>query len=73
MGMAMVEVLERLGHAVDYPADQTYCGQPAYNCGYNIEAKSMAARFLDIFADAEVIGVPSGPCDATVKATKERP
>ena len=67
VGIAMVEVLERLGQSVDYPADQTCCGQPAFNCGYNLEAKSMATRFLDIFADAEVIGVPSGSCAAMVK------
>ena len=34
VGMAMAEVLERLGYQVDFPENQTCCGQPAFNSGY---------------------------------------
>jgi len=63
----MVDVLERLGHEVDYPAAQTCCGQPAFNCGYMGETRTVAEHFLRCFADAETIAVPSGSCAAMVK------
>ena len=62
VGEAMVTVLERQGLALDYPADQTCCGQPAFNAGYRKEAARLARRFLDVFEDAEAIVCPSGSC-----------
>ena len=62
VGEAMVAVLEGQGLALDYPADQTCCGQPAFNAGYRKEAARLARRFLDVFEDAEVIVCPSGSC-----------
>ena len=35
---ACVEVLERLGHEVTFPAEQTCCGQMHLNSGYRDEA-----------------------------------
>lgn len=67
VGIAMVELFERLGHTVEYPEQQTCCGQPAFNSGYCGEAKDVAEKFLDWFADAEVIVVPSGSCASMVK------
>ncbi len=67
VGMAVVEILERLGHTVDYPEGQTCCGQPAFNSGYCGQARSVAEHFLDTFKDAEHIVVPSGSCAAMVK------
>jgi L-lactate dehydrogenase complex protein LldE len=62
VGMAMAGVLERAGYGVDFPEDQTCCGQPAFNSGYREEARTVARHFLDVFADAEYIVVPSGSC-----------
>src|SRR5262249_61702048 len=45
-----VEVLERLGHEVVFPAEQTCCGQMHLNSGYAEEAARLAARFERIFA-----------------------
>ena len=42
-GLAMATVLERLGYEVDFPEDQTCCGQPAFNSGYVDEARAVAA------------------------------
>lgn len=67
IGVAVVDVLERLGHTVDYPMDQTCCGQPAFNCGFHEDARSVAEHFLECFADAELIAVPSGSCAAMVR------
>lgn len=62
VGEAMVAVLERQGLTLEYPADQTCCGQPAFNAGYRNEATRLARRFLDVFEDAECIVCPSGSC-----------
>ncbi|MGO9262090.1 MAG: (Fe-S)-binding protein [Bryobacteraceae bacterium] len=66
VGMAMAEVLESLGYQVDFPEDQTCCGQPAFNSGYRGEARTVARHFLDTFEDSETIVVPSGSCTAMV-------
>jgi len=67
VGMAMVEVLERLGHEIDYPDGQTCCGQPPFNSGYWDEARSVAAPQMEKFRDAEVVVSASGSCGAMFK------
>jgi len=67
VGIAMVTVLRRLNVEVDYPAQQTCCGQPAFNTGYWDEARELAARYCDIFSSAEAIVCPSGSCTAMVR------
>jgi L-lactate dehydrogenase complex protein LldE len=71
-GIAMTRVLERLGHAVDFPAGQTCCGQPAFNGGYWDEARPLATRMLDIFAQSEAVVSASGSCGAMIKVFNER-
>lgn len=66
-GIGMVRVLERLGHAVDYPPGQTCCGQPAFNAGYWGEARPLAARLFDLFESSEVVVSASGSCGAMLK------
>ncbi len=62
VGEAMVRVLEGLGLDLDCPADQTCCGQPAFNSGYRREARAAARRFIEIFEGAGPIVSPSGSC-----------
>jgi L-lactate dehydrogenase complex protein LldE len=64
---ATVEVLERLGHEVVFPAEQTCCGQMHLNSGYRDEAAKLAARFLDVFAEYDVVVSPSSSCVGTVR------
>jgi L-lactate dehydrogenase complex protein LldE len=66
VGIAMTEVLERLGYQVDFPLLQTCCGQPAFNSGYPEEARRVARHFLDVFQDAQYIVVPSGSCTSMI-------
>jgi L-lactate dehydrogenase complex protein LldE len=66
VGMAMAEVLERVGYVVDFPEDQTCCGQPAFNSGYRAEARTVGRHFLDTFEDCEAVVVPSGSCTAMI-------
>jgi L-lactate dehydrogenase complex protein LldE len=62
VGLAAAEVLERLGYQVDFPEDQTCCGQPAFNTGYRKEARKVACRCLETLRGAECVVVPSGSC-----------
>ena len=59
-GRAVVELLERLGHEVEFPEEQTCCGQMHANSGYQLEAIPLARRFVDVFGDAEVVVSPVG-------------
>jgi L-lactate dehydrogenase complex protein LldE len=66
VGMAMAEVLERVGCQVDFPEAQTCCGQPAFNSGYREEARQVARHFLEVFRDAEYVVIPSGSCTSMI-------
>jgi L-lactate dehydrogenase complex protein LldE len=68
-GRATVAVLERLGHEVVFPEEQTCCGQMHANTGYRREAVPLVRRFVDAFlsANANAIVSPSGSCAAMVR------
>lgn len=66
-GRAVVRVLERLGHTVTFPMEQTCCGQMHFNTGYRREAYPLAKRFLSIFRDAEAVCIPSSSCVAMMR------
>jgi len=66
-GRAMVRLLERLGHTVDFPLEQTCCGQMHFNTGYQREAIPLARHFVDVFSSAEVVVAPSASCVAMVR------
>lgn len=66
-GRATVELLERLGHSVDFPLEQTCCGQMHFNTGYQREAIPLVRRFVEVFGDAEVVVAPSASCVGMVR------
>jgi L-lactate dehydrogenase complex protein LldE len=66
-GRAVVKVLERLGHQVSFPEDQTCCGQMHANTGYQLEAVPLVRRFVRVFGDEEVVVSPSASCVAMVR------
>ena len=66
-GVATVRVLERLGHGVEFPPDQTCCGQVHFNSGYRREAAGLLERFLRVFGTSEVVVAPSASCVAMVR------
>jgi L-lactate dehydrogenase complex protein LldE len=66
-GQAMVALLERLGHTVDFPLAQTCCGQMHFNTGYQREAIPLARHFVDVFGDAEIVVSPSASCVGMVR------
>jgi L-lactate dehydrogenase complex protein LldE len=63
----VTRVLERLGHTIEFPVQQTCCGQMHYNTGYHREAVPLVRRFVEIFRDAEAVCVPSASCVAMMR------
>ncbi len=66
-GKAVVRVLERLGHRVEFRREQTCCGQMHYNTGYQRDAFPMMEHFLKVYGDAETICAPSASCVAMIR------
>lgn len=63
VGMSVVELLEAQGIRVEFPLDQTCCGQPAFNGGFWDEARTMATHTLDLLSATQgPIVMPSGSC-----------
>ncbi len=67
VGVSVVEILERLGHRIDYPEELACCGQPAFNSGYWDEARQVALPVLRRLKDAEAVVIASGSCGAMLK------
>ena len=66
-GRATVELLERLGHKVVFPQEQTCCGQMHFNTGYQREAIPLVRRFVEVFAGYDAVVAPSGSCVGMVR------
>lgn len=66
-GVSVVSILDHLGIEVRFPLGQMCCGQPAFNSGFQDEARAVAKQFLAAFADAQVIVAPSGSCASMVQ------
>jgi L-lactate dehydrogenase complex protein LldE len=66
-GKAVVRVVERLGHTVEFPEGQTCCGQMHYNTGYQAEAMPLLERFVAQFKGAEAVVAPSSSCVAMMR------
>jgi L-lactate dehydrogenase complex protein LldE len=67
-GDAVVRVLERGGVQVEFPADQTCCGQPAFNAGLRQQALPMARQTIQVFENTSgPVIVPSGSCAAMIR------
>jgi len=62
VGIATLELLERFGVEVIYPRDQTCCGQPMANSGFEADAAATEALFVRNFAGFDYIVGPSGSC-----------
>jgi L-lactate dehydrogenase complex protein LldE len=63
----MVKVLEKACCEVQYNANQTCCGQPAFNAGYWDEARDVCSKFMKDFDNADYIVAPSASCVGFVR------
>jgi L-lactate dehydrogenase complex protein LldE len=66
-GKAVVRLLEDLGHEVDFPDEQTCCGQLHFNTGYRSQAARLARRFASVFDGYDTIVCPSASCVGMVR------
>ena len=67
VGQATVALLERLGVEVDFPAEQTCCGQMHFNSGYRAECVPLVERFTSAFAGYDAVVTPSPSCASMVR------
>ena len=67
VGIASYKLLKSLGVDVEYPEDQTCCGQPMANAGFEKEAVNLAHRFDEKFKDYDYIVGPSASCVVFVR------
>lgn len=75
VGEDMVSVLRKSGVEVEFPEEQTCCGQPAFNSGYREDAIAVAERFISVFdralstgsGEESYIVCPSGSCSTMIK------
>jgi L-lactate dehydrogenase complex protein LldE len=67
-GEAMVSILRRLGLVVEFPRDQTCCGQPPFNAGLRNEARPIAEHTIRVFekTNGDIV-IPSGSCAHMIK------
>lgn len=64
---ATVRLLERLGCQVEFPTEQTCCGQMLTNTGYAADALPLVRRFVDVFGEYDHVVAPSGSCVGSVR------
>jgi L-lactate dehydrogenase complex protein LldE len=68
----MVKLLKKAGCEVEYNENQTCCGQPAFNAGFNGEAKDVCKKFISDFSKAEYVVAPSASCVGFVRNYYEK-
>jgi L-lactate dehydrogenase complex protein LldE len=67
VGVATLQLLQKLGCEVVYPEGQTCCGQPLANTGMEVEAQPIYHHFVETFQDFDYIVAPSGSCTYHVR------
>jgi len=67
VGRATVAVLERLGHEVVFPTEQTCCGQMHVNTGYQRDALPVVRHHVEVFEPYDVVVAPSASCVGSVR------
>jgi L-lactate dehydrogenase complex protein LldE len=72
-GRAVVRLLERLGCEVDFPLEQTCCGQMHMNSGYPREGVALARRLSRVFQSADHVVTPSASCAGMLRQHVDTP
>jgi L-lactate dehydrogenase complex protein LldE len=68
IGEAVVEVFNRVGVRVEFPSDQTCCGQPAFNAGLRSDSRLTAEHTINVLEKTSgPIVIPSGSCTAMIR------
>ena len=72
VGVSTYKLLKHLGIDVDYPLNQTCCGQPMANAGFEKQAIPLAEKFEEKFKDFDYVVAPSVSCTAFIKINYPR-
>ena len=72
VGVATYKLLKHLGLDVEYPLNQTCCGQPMANAGFEKQAIPLAEKFEEKFKDFDYVVAPSVSCTAFIKINYPR-
>ena len=72
VGEASYRLLVSLGLEVDYPLEQTCCGQPMGNAGYERDAEPLAMRMEELFSKYDYVVGPSASCVSFVREAYPR-
>ncbi len=67
VGIATLELLEKLGCKVGFPLNQTCCGQPMANSGFEHLTNDCNSLFMGSFSEYDYIVSPSGSCVLHIK------
>ncbi len=72
VGVATYKLLRHLGVDVEYPLDQTCCGQPMANAGFESQAVPLAKKFEEKFKGFDYVVTPSVSCTAFIRINYPR-
>ena len=67
VGFAALKLLEDAGCLVEVPAQQTCCGQPAYNSGDRADSRAIAEQVIAAFEKFDFVVAPSGSCVTMIR------
>lgn len=67
VGIATYKLLKKLGYEVEYPSEQTCCGQPLANAGYERYTSDATEHFNHVFDNYEIVVAPSASCVLYIK------
>jgi L-lactate dehydrogenase complex protein LldE len=67
VGLATLRILKKLGLKVEFPRQQTCCGQPLANSGFEDAARPCAEKFLRVFGKYDCVVAPSASCVSMVR------
>ena len=67
VAIATLELLEKFGVSIHYPENQTCCGQPMANSGFEHLTTGCNSRFIENFSGFDYVVSPSGSCVLHIK------
>jgi L-lactate dehydrogenase complex protein LldE len=67
VGIAAVKLLRRSGFEVEFPEQQTCCGQPFSNSGFVPEARLLAHQTIEILEPYDAVVIPGGSCTGMMR------
>ena len=72
VGVATYKLLRHLDIDVEYPLNQTCCGQPMANAGFESQSVPLATKFEEKFKGYDYVVAPSVSCTAFIRMNYPR-